>query len=261
VVHSAQGRSNWGRELSGDRKLNRQQQKLFDDHVWIAEREVRVWLRRQGKKFFPREEVRQAALTGLWKAAFLWRAELAKCEFGAFATRQVRWGINGCFFGDHAGSAASRDAALHEMQGSMPIAKLEDKETTVMDFAADRFADQELSSNHGELRLASRLHDVREAIRRPGLLLRREARILRLRYIDGEELEVIAKRIGYSVPVVKRTLRAGVRKLRVHFGSLGFDVLPLDTPLQNDGNRSGCPASNRRAGCIEVVDLQNAGNY
>lgn len=235
---------------SSDHELNAVQQKLFTDHLYIVERSIRIFLKSQ-RRFYPRDEVRSAALEGLAYAAWLWRPEkTSRMEFGAFATRQVNWTINGYFFGRNAnspGSKASRGAAAFDIPGSTPIKKAKDdsEASTVLDLAAEQVADRELTSYPGDDRLASRLCELRETIRTLKTLTSRERRVLKLRFEIGLDLESIAARIELSVPVVKRAIRSAVRKLRAHFVSLGRNVLPLDAPIPNAGNLRGCPRSVR----------------
>jgi RNA polymerase sigma factor (sigma-70 family) len=217
-------------------ELNAAQQKLFDDHVWIAHREARCFLKRNGR-FYPRLEVRSLALEGLWRCAVQFNGTGV---FGAFATQRIRWRLNGYYFGcnkrGEPNSKADRDAAVHEIQGSQPIASPREEVSTVMDLAGDQLGAREIAAEPSDDHLDHVLSEIDLAIRRRDLLDTRERKIIQLRFVEGADLRTIVAKVGVSMPVVKTTIRSGVRKLRTHFASLGYDVLPLDQAIQNSGN-------------------------
>ena len=216
--------------------LTSERQLLFEEHRSIARSEARRFLARN-RGNYDRLEVEQASLTGLWQSCFYWKPELAKFTFGAYATIGCRRGITAYYFG-HVGlapsSAASRNAAKHNFSGSEPSPSPGQPEYTVMDCAVDRVADRELSASPGEDRLASRLFELREAIR---TLTPRERRVLRLRYVEGLEREAIAAKIGLSRAVIHRTISSGVKKLRTYFAAKGLKTLPLAAPVPYFGNQ------------------------
>ncbi len=223
------------------RKLNREKQRLFDEHRHLAKRAARKF-----GGLYPRlpvsfEETEQNALIGLWRACSLFDSSIG--DFLPFALQRMNWHLKIAFFGKFRGNAAVVHARRHEVSASEVVRSAEDAEYTRLDQAEARMGDDELSSAPGEYRLASRLYDIRKALRSAPGLDAREKRVLHLRFVMNLELEPIASRIGLSVPVVKRTIRSGVRKLRAYFASQG--ALPLDAPIPNAGNRSGCPTEVR----------------
>ena len=217
------------------RKLNARQQKLFEEHLWLVDRQSRIFLKRQ-QRFYPRDEVLQIVREGLWYAAWLYRPP--SMPFGMFASKQINWHLNGFYFGQWAhspGSKASRQAVEYEIQGSSPIAQKPEKDiATVMDLAGDQVASREIAHHPGDDRKSHVLSQAWNL----STLDARERRVLRLRFDDGLELDLISAKIGFSIPVVKRIQRSAIRKLRAHFESLGYKVLPLDQSIQNSGNRS-----------------------
>lgn len=212
--------------------MNPEQQRLFDEHLWIAYSEARRWSSR-GTRFAP-EEVRQAALTALWDAVRHYDSKRVACEFGAYATRQVRWGISRYFFHGYAGSpgsAAARHAAERELQGSTPIPTDEDGERTVLDLADDLAGLRELAEEPGEDRYDARLAEIERAIASPVLLTAFERRVLKLRFQQGLKVAAIAAKLRVSEGPIKSALRSGVQKLRSYFSDRGFSTLPVEMPI------------------------------
>jgi RNA polymerase sigma factor (sigma-70 family) len=209
--------------------------KLFEANQHLAKRAARKF-----GGLYPRvasfEEIEQNALIGLWRAASLFSGG----DFAPFALQRINWYLKQAFFGRFAGNTAVVNARRYELQGSAPVA--EDSALTLMDRADALSAEEDLASTPGAYRRAARLYDIRAALRSAPLDAR-EKRVLHLRFVTGLELEPIAERIGFSVPVVKRTIRSGVQKLRAYFASQGS--LPISASIPNDGNRSGCPAEVR----------------
>jgi RNA polymerase sigma factor (sigma-70 family) len=222
-----------------NRKLNREQRLLFDEHRHLTRRAARKFIGLYPRLSASFEEIEQNALIGLWRACSRFDSSIG--AFLPFALQRINWHLKAAFFGRFAGNSAVVNARRYEMQGSAPV--IEDGEYTLLDQAEARAAEDELSSAPGKYRLHARLYDIRLALRSAPGFDKREKRVLYLRFVVGLEVEPLAERIGFSVPVVKRALRSGVRKLRTHFANQG--ALPISAPIPNDGNRSGCPAEVR----------------
>ncbi len=185
------------------------------------------------------EEIEQNALIGLWRAASLFDSG----DFAHFALQRINWHLKQAFFGRFAGNSAVVNARRYEVSASEVVRAEADAEYTRLDKAEARMAGDELNSNPGDDRLHSRLYDIRAAIAKAPGLDSRERRVLRLKYLLGLDHEAVATRIGYSTPVVKRTVHSAILKLRAFFASQG--ALPLDAPIPNAGNPNGCPAEVR----------------
>lgn len=225
-------------------ELNAERQQLFADHEWIAYREARCFLKRNGR-FHPRDDVRNVALEGLFRAAAQFDFQIGG-NFGAFATQRIRWRLNQYFFCCERGapsSKASRDAIAFETQASEPVklARDDSEKVTTMDLAIDQAGGRELGRTPGLEHMSSVLTEA-WALKD---LTTREHCILLLRFDAGLEITEIAEAIGVSNPVVKRDLKIAIVKLRAFFQAKGFKTVPLNSPVLNAGNR--LPAIHRPA--------------
>lgn len=194
---------------------------MFDDHLPGAYSEARRWSSR-GSRFAPED------------AVLHYDPKRVTCGFGAYATRQIRWGISRYFFHGFAGSpgaAAARHAVERELQGSIPIPTAGDGQRTVLDFADDLADNHELAADPGLDRYEGRFGEIERAIASPGLLTPYERRVLRLRFQQGLKVAAIAAKLRVSETPIKSALRAGVRKLRQHFAAQGLSTLRVETPI------------------------------
>jgi DNA-directed RNA polymerase specialized sigma24 family protein len=76
---------------------------------------------------------------------------------------------------------------------------------------------------------------VRELIATLATLTAFERKLLTLRYVEGVERDVVARKLKMSIPNLKRKLRNAVGKLRVHLADQGALSLTDPLPCLGDG--------------------------
>lgn len=127
---------------------------------------------------------------------------------------------------------------MHEKPADEVIGGSEDGELTLGEFADQLNARRELQDEAPSDHVAALLHDIRAALKIPGLSSE-EKRFLHLRYEFGLDRKEVAKRMRRSLPHLGRLNRSVVGKLRVHFASRG--ALPQNAPIPPDGNHTHTP--------------------
>lgn len=249
---------------SGSLELTPERQALFDAHVPLALGLARRFSSARAARYV-RDELRQAALIGLAKAARDYDPNAegktdGPVPFGAWATAKVRWQLCAALVparDEHGGRSGSRhtgfleptslrDMRRHEVSASEPSSTHggDDGEFTKGDLAEAMLGERETNSGPAADARSRALWELRRAI---SALEPRERRALELRVMEGLTRPEAAARMGIGEKAVAWHVQCAVTKLRVAFLALGLPALGPDEPLpRGDAARRGNPKANRR---------------
>jgi RNA polymerase sigma factor (sigma-70 family) len=209
-------------------RLDARQQALFDSGIHLT----RIAAARY-RKFCPPsaiDDLRQAALVALAKAARNFRLD-DNGPFGALAWLRVRDACRDFCIGDRRlGNAATRHAEYRELPADEVLGFSESEPITRGEAVARLHGRMELQSDRASDNLAGRLFDARMALQ-TATMTAFERRVLKLRFEEGLELDPIAAKLGVPTIRIKRTLRTGIAKLRVHLSSAGLKTLAPEAPI------------------------------
>lgn len=202
--------------------LSPERRKLFDDNLILAKRGAGKFIHRFSSRHLEEDEVLQVALEELFKSAAIFNLSYDVSRFRPFAAQRIRWALmNKPFF------------RRQEVSGSEPVA-VDDDDSEALDtmgLALNRVGRDEIGANRHDLRLESRILELREAIRSAAHLDVRQKRVLRLTFFYNLSLDEISARLGISRSLVSDILKKAITQLRRHFRARGLATLPLEARM------------------------------
>jgi RNA polymerase sigma factor (sigma-70 family) len=214
-------------------RLTKRQQVYFDAHLHLASGVAkRFCYKYPGVKM---EEVLQAARLGLCVAVKRHLTSGKDLPFPPYAVQQMKWSCAGILFGRAAGNAAAKHARIHEVSADEKTCTKDGEQITRGERAENKLAKRELSATVADLNLQARRFEMRELISTLETLTSVERKILTLRYVQGVERDVVARKLKMSIPDLKRKLRNAVGKLRVHLADQGALAPGAPLPCLGDG--------------------------
>jgi RNA polymerase sigma factor (sigma-70 family) len=203
-----------------DLRLNRKQQKLFDDHLWLIWRVVKRYGASCPENYF--DDMLQHCRVALAYTAATWKPN--GHEFGAKAWLRCRDAAREFLRGRKKfGSAAMRNAANLELSLDDVVATENGEEVTRLSRVEVKQADQDYQEGCALRNQEAALVEIAEALKE---LSPQERCVIQLRFSKGLSRPHIAKRLRLSVPTVNRIQRSAVRQLRRALSARGYPALP-----------------------------------
>jgi RNA polymerase sigma factor (sigma-70 family) len=208
-----------------DLRLNRKQQQLFNDHLWLIWRVVKWYGAICPHDYL--DDMLQQCRWALARTAATWKPN--GCEFGAKAWLRVRDAAREFLRGRKKfGSAAMRDAANLELSLDEPITNEDGEEITRLHRIEAKQADQDYQEGCTLRHQENVLAEIAQAFEE---LSAQERCVIQLRFSKGLSRPHIAKRLRLSVPTVNRIQRSAVRQLRRALSDRGYSALPESAPI------------------------------